>query len=468
LWTASASERLAFLRREARTVNPQFEIFANGARPDAVDYVMNEGALVPELDWYRAQHRRDVTTYPGVVPGPDPVVVSNAFGYKYFHSTRQPDGFAYNIPYLQIPDGNHQNVDSALLNMAEAATFGGGAGCDAAYLDYFYWIYTPDQARELRATAKRFRAFVRAHARLYAGQVAAADVGIAFHDLPFWEGSYGRDEFLRITDLAKALAGRGVLWDVLTANRVEDGTLSRLRVLVVQDVARISIAEAEAVRRFLERGGLVLAAGIVADLDEWFRMRLPDPSLPWPPVGRPPRPVGFDARRDRPPPMDVAVGLGRLVYRPEPFDADTVITIAEAHLGRTIRLVEGVSAAALDRLRINAWFDPDRNDLAVHLLNYDVLLGIPNGGRVRTLENVRVRVPLPAGMLAPVVTLHTPEASEPCLSFAMPFTDAFATFTIPRLHIYSVAHIADVASAAVTALDGALGGHVCTLGDTTS
>ena len=106
---------------------------------------MSEGTLVPELDSYRKQKRKDVGVYPGVYKTLEEnilkeILSSNIFGYKYVHSLLRQDKFVCHMPFLWPPLKDYakpklktyyNNPDSALLNLAEAASFGGGVGCDA-------------------------------------------------------------------------------------------------------------------------------------------------------------------------------------------------------------------------------------------------------------------------------------------------------------------------------------------------
>src|SRR5262249_3081200 len=178
-------------------------------------------------------------------------------------------------------------------------------------------------------------------------------------------------------------ASRGVLWDVLTENRCDKKTFSRLRVVIYQDVFRISEAEAEAITEFIGQGGLVIGGGIVGDVDEWFRMRLPDTAQAWPPTGLPPT---SSLTRPRPAAFQQQGGAGKLIYEPDPLTADQVIAEVETHLGRTVQMVANVPAEALARLRLNAWVrEEGGGTITLHILNYNVPLGKDNADQVQSL-----------------------------------------------------------------------------------
>lgn len=460
-WFWVADEKLGYLREQARQVNPQFELFANGFHTRNVDYFMIE-RLAIDLNHYRL----NVGFYPGLYlpydppvkfgvgtkhdsltkdPLTTPLLVTNIFDYKYIHAKRVPDSFGYTMPQWIHPAEAgfyDHNADTTLLGLAEAAAFGGGAGCDPAGLRYNFFRYGPDASASLLfagavpilETEKKFWKFIDAHKHRYSGYYTHADVGIVYHNIPEKTSS---EEFNALMDLAGGLAGRGVLWDVLTENRCNEKSFSRLRALIYQDVTRISEAEAQAVLEFIEQGGLVIAAGVVGDIDEWFRMRLPARGKVWPPVGRPPDPL---LNRAHPAEFQKQIGKGTLIYHPLPPTADDVIIVMEAHLGRTVRMVGNVPSEVMERLRLNAWVRQEGGGtITFHVVNYDVHFGKDQGGQVQLLNDVQVSVPLPPKMQVQSVSLHSPEGSSVSAPFNI--SNGLVTFTIPGLRIYTMAVI---------------------------
>lgn len=436
-WSSAADDALAYLLGEAKAINPVFEFFSNGFHAKTVTYSMTERAFVPDRNAHRLEQRGDVGYYPGTYTSTGlldttQVVVSNAFCYKYIHSLRRSDHFVYHMPWWDAPLGQLHNPDSVLLQLGECAAFGGGAGNDPG-LRYNYFNYNETQTAAIRAVERRFWRFVHDHEALYAGYRTYADVGIVFHDPPVVQSpTYGIDEFIQLTDLAKELGGRGVLWDVLTENRCDLSTFTRCAALIYQDVTRISETEIGAVQQYLEAGGLVIAAKIVGDEDQWFRMRLPDSSQAWPPVGLPPMLPGG---RPRPAALEQQVGTGTLIYEPGPLSAKTVVDALLANLGRTIELVTPL-------LRINGWIrNAPASRIVLHLLNYAVPLGIENGGKVQPLSDVDVSCPLPGSMNVTSVRIYSPEVDGAPEPVSFEATDGIVTFTIPTIRVYSLAVI---------------------------
>jgi hypothetical protein len=472
-WAWVADEKLGYLRQQARQVNPKFELFANSFHARNVDYFMIENLAI-DLNHYRL----DVGFYPGLYDKCDPPVkfgvgqkadaitepllqpllVTNIFDLKYIHAQRAPRSFAYTMPHWKHPAGAEaacydHNADTVLLGLAEAAAFGGGAGCDPADLRYNFFRYGPDVSASLlfegalaiRETEKVFWKFIDAHQHHYSGYLTHADVGIVYHHIPNKPTQYPDDpskpskylEFDALIDLAKGLASRGVLWDVLTENRCNSRNFSRLRVLIYQDVTKISAAEAQAVLKFIKQGGLVIAAGIVGDDDEWFRMRLPVRGSVWPPVGLPP-----DSTRNRAHPTDFQqqLGKGTLIYHALPLTADEVIAAMETHLGRTAQMVGNVATEGVERLRLNAWIRPQgKETITLHAVNYNVPFGEGQDGQVQPHNNIQLSVPLPPKMQVQSVSLHSPEGNS--LSTPFSVANGLVTFTIPSLRIYTVAVI---------------------------
>lgn len=336
--------------------------------------------------------------------------------------------------------------------MAEAASFGGGAGCDAANLRLYYYIYKDhlQVEQKILELEKKFWQFINDHKHLYEEFRTYADVGIVFHDLPLKAPNYSRDEFVDLTDLAKSLVSRGLIWDVLTENRCENTTFSQLHVLIYQDVSRISNKEAEMVQSYLEHGGLVISSATVGDVDEFFRMRLPNASRPWPPVGLPPQPTmpgGFDIdNRKCPSSFEANVGTGKLIYKHKPLTTDEVITAIENHLGRTVQLITGgVSSEDLARLRLNAWIkkEGDNSQIVLHIVNYNVPIGLEISDRVKFLDNIEVAVPIPSDMKVHLVYIFSPESPttyEGSVQFSLD-ANGLLRFRIPRMRIYSIAVI---------------------------
>jgi hypothetical protein len=138
---------------------------------------------------------------------------------------------------------------------------------------------------------------------------------------------------------------------------------------------------------------------------------------------------------------------GPLVYFSEPLNAQQVVKLVSKHLSHPAGILTHVSAEAMSRLRINAWFNAENKTMTVHF-NYNVPLGAENGGQVALLPNVKVSVTLPKLMTdVNSVQLYSPESNSyvPSVPVSSGLTfqlvNGLVEFEIPSLRIYTLAVI---------------------------
>lgn len=465
-WDSVVDEKLVYLREMAREIAPDFQLFTNSYRQrQAADYFLVEGQC---FDFERS--RQDAGHTPGVyrparageqtkkLRERDVVVEilnTNIFDYKYTYSKRRTDSFAYHVhnfvnttatdektqnPFIQYP----HNLASAMLVHAEAAAFGAGAGVDMQ-LRLPVDPYTADERTNLRNLSRQFFQFVGEHRDAFEGLRSYGEVGIVYHGIRF-----GIDYHNQIFDLALGLAGRGVLWDLLTEERCTAANFARYKVLICHDVEQMSETVAQALLDFMQRGGLVIASGnevgsldsqrrfnrfYVGMLDELFRMRAANPNTVWPPAH-----LGGDTTETH------EIGQGRLISMPVGAPAvEQLIQLIEdffADKGRPRRLgvFAKLSPTELERMRVAAWTNPDR--LALHLVNYNVPLGKENGDQVARLRNVEVKMVLPQNLTPSSVRLLKPEeAAAAPLEVESDVSKGVLSFVVPSLHVYEIAMI---------------------------
>jgi hypothetical protein len=85
--------------------------------------------------------------------------------------------------------------------------------------------------------------------------------------------------------------------------------------------------------------------------------------------------------------------------------------------------------------------------VTLHVLNYNVPLGVDNGGQIQSLPNVQISMLVPVQMKVNVVRLYSPEMNSPLP--VIPFPEVpqlekqsrLVTFEIPNLNIYTMAVI---------------------------
>ena len=342
--------RLADLQRHARSINPDFEICANTyrQRPGCRYYLVEGQALDFEAS------RLDTGAAPGLYQAATPsepvrhlrkrdvvddVVCTNVFDYKWANARRLPAPVACHLQtHVAVDDYYLHNADSALLCHAEATAFGAAAGVN---LNLAQGHYTPDERHALRSQAATFFRFVDKHPDLFTGLTSHADVGLAYHDLRHDAGPAADHQCF---ELARTFGERGVLWDLVTAERATAQEIGRFRAVVYHDVERISEREAAALVTFLHGGGVVLVSATttgqlypdgrfspfwIGIRDDHHRLRAANATSVWPPRPLDAAPTTIEHHE---------IGLGRLVVcPPDSNDPDTILEHLDIALDKTTR-----------------------------------------------------------------------------------------------------------------------------------
>lgn len=181
--------------------------------------------------------------------------------------------------------------------------------------------------------------------------------------------------------------------------------LGAYRVLVLAGCVALSDAEIGEIRRWVNAGGRVCVFGPLATHDEWMVPRA-KPAL-----------------EDLPPARTVRIAAGD-----DPLEAIRRVCGGELTLSVEPRpRREGTQAARADGLCAELTEQPGRR--MVHLVNYR-----PDG----PIEDVAVRLRLPAGRRAQSVVLASPEHER---DIPVPFRQeaGAVTFTVPKVNVYEIA-----------------------------
>jgi hypothetical protein len=284
------------------------------------------------------------------------------------------------MPAGKTPDLAH-NDDSALLALAEGATFGGGV---AAQVTGQYPFHSDEDLAAHRAR-KRFFAFIRAHRELYEALLPAGDIALLVS--PDGETA----ALMEAQQVHAALLWRGLLVDVLDADRQSPATLSKYKLLIAPGRPEL-------------HGG----AGLPPLLTS------PDPLRP-----EEVREAARGFRRGSDAPRLRQTKLGALAV-----ERAAELGALALPLGA---LVQG-----------NAWADERR--MVLHLLNFRVPIGLGNGGRSAGVGSLPVRLRLPAGRRARHVMLHSPDAAD---RRTLPFKQAgdAVEFQVPSPAVYAVCEV---------------------------
>jgi hypothetical protein len=424
-WDSAVDTKISYLRDMARQINPKFEIFTNSYRPRGkADYFMIE-AQAHEFE----ATRDDVGNSPGVYKAGEHVrsgaaasdiLSTNIFDFRYVHSKRAPDFFSY---AMHLPVGNiTHNLDSMLLHLAEVSAFGGGAGRDPG-IRQVYWTYTEEVRKPYYELNKKFFAFVDNNTDLFACLVPSAEVGIVFHDVAT------KSDQGEVLDLATALAGRGITYDILTEERISKKNFDRFKVLIYHDVGKISDNEASLLLDFMTQGGAVIAVGDIGKYDSLYHLRAFNSNSVWPPVK-------FGGAQV----VQQPVGSGKYIYVPAGSTNITDVTSwITDRLGRSPGMFPALSGDALARMRAAVWAGQKR--IVVHLVNYNVPLGLNNANQVTALENLEVKIKLPDNFRPSKINIYSPEATSTVAASFKENSDGTVSFTVPKMRIYSIAEI---------------------------
>ncbi len=297
------------------------------------------------------------------------------------------------------------NVNVGVLGLAEAAAFGGGGT---------YLMYRPTGHTWMAPVREEMNAFFARNADLYADHYPWGQVAIFAPALPTYFGDRTVEETARVS--LDVLSAHGLLVDLLTEGTISPEALARYQLVVVPRVRILSDAQMQALVGYTNAGGrLVIVGDDTATRDRLGRNR-PDEAraqlLQAAAVVLPGTLTALEA--------DGAIELPAPVRDQEAGDAGGAAG----------------GAAGGDLLRFAAYVDDwaRPRELTVHCVNYDVDIGTVND-RVGSHEDLRLRIPLPAGMRATAATLHAPGAEDVTLPISA--APGVAEVTLPRLDIYA-------------------------------
>lgn len=433
-WDSMVDERLQYLKNAVQSIpeGQGYKFITNSYFPRrAAEYFTREGQgleaeyLMQEVGYPPGRYDvGDGTSYLRGIPVTSPVLMTNVFDWKWDHSKRFADEFAYalHLP-VAYPTQYAHNADSVTLAHAEAAAFGGGAATEliVRYYESFFAPYLDPTLRgAIDDATVRFFDFVRGHKDLYSCLTSFAEIGVVLHDQP------DRARQISAIRLANAIAGSGLTFDVLPRERVTATNLRRFRMVVLSDVDRLGEAEAQLYLDFMNAGGLVVVSGASAAYDDLGRYRTANPHTIWPPVALGP---GIEQH---------PIGKGWLISAPAGASAADVSGWMAGHIRPDPGAFPGLDPEVSAKLRVAEWSGYAR--LVAHFVNFDVPHGASRGGEVTPLTDLVVKLPLPPGLPVPSsVTLHSPEGDSEGVKFTV--AGGTVSFVIPSLHIYTIASI---------------------------
>ncbi len=273
------------------------------------------------------------------------------------------------------------NEDSAVLALAEAATFGGGA---AVQVTGQYPLHS-DTDLPAHKGRERFFSFVRGHRELYENLLPAGNIAIVV--FPDQEVA----NLVEAQQVQEALLWKGLLVDVLDGDKQSAATLGRYSLVIVPGRP---------------------------NLPPWMKnlslLESPDPLTP-----QEVRELKKSFQRDRDAPLIRRTKLSELA-------------LAKADALRTLTLPAGSLVQAC------AWASEQR--MIVHLLNFHVPIGVANADKVETVANVSASIKVPRGKtVREVKTLSIDGQDAKSLTFTQ--RGEQLTFTVPSVRVYRVVAI---------------------------
>lgn len=291
--------------------------------------------------------------------------------------------------------GPNRNVGS--LGIAEASAFGGG-GC--------YLHRGPGAHPWLIEVRNTWNAFFDRCADDLTGKYPWGQVAIFAPVAPAYFND--RTTYSGVDHVLHVLAKHKILADLVTENTFNADWLARYRAVVVPFVPFMSDAQINTLIDYARSGGtLVLIGENVAARDHLGRERSPAA-----------RQVLLDAAAWHDP---------------------TSIHSALAEGGPLAEMpLAAVDEGPLVRLAAYTDDPAEPTELLVHLVNYDVRLGLDYDD-VGTVEALSLRVPLPTGTRATSATLRAPGAED--IELEVTTRDGVALVTVPRLEIYALLRI---------------------------
>ena len=285
------------------------------------------------------------------------------------------------------------NEPAAELGIAEAAAFSGG-GC--------FLHDSPKSYPDLAPARAKYNAFFATHRSWYEGYWPGGSVGVLTMLSQTLTGD--RRHLAAAQSLLETLLAGQVPADPVV-EREHNTDLSRYPVLLVPPVTNLPDVWVQKLVAYAQAGGklLVSQAETTAALDH---------------LGRPRDPA--------------AAAAFRRLGAPLPDDPSDLLGPQGALAGYA--LTDPTKAEALRAaVYVDSPTQPRR--LVLHLVNYDVMLGV-NGGQVGALDNVPLRLRLPGKQRVRQVTLAVPGGADRLLAFKQ--AASHATFTVPRLDLYAV------------------------------
>ena len=405
-WTETIRGQMAALRQAgSKELGRDFLIFPNGGRPGYIQAALRDTDFV----MFEKSHG-DFGTHPGMAISPVFEGVSlntyndNIYEYKVVQGLRERvrtailsrPGYPSRLSWAML------NRECARLGLAECAAFSGGG----AFLFRPRFDVYGDALNE-------YRRFFETHTVLYAGLLPHAPTALLAGLEETWYGNSRHKEHLRTA--TRAFSDDHILFEIVAERRLKTEQLEDYENLVSCGLRTLSDAQLSAILRRVSAGATLLVCDDFATRDDMLRER-----------------TGGLAKRI------AALSVGGAI---------------EHGKGRILRLADGkeiaqrlpaIRVSCTDKtlaaqLRVNAFRTPATDRVVLHIVNYNVPLGV-KPPPAPAIGAVDVSMPLPSGFQPTSATLHAPDRAKP-ESIPLVCADGRAAFRLPEQRIYSIVEL---------------------------
>ena len=423
-WCDSLAEHLKAIAEAGRRVTGKpFVVFPNGGerRPENILHIYPDTDLI--------MFERSVGpngTHPGMVLRPvvEEIRVKkyndNVFEYKFVQCLRRNvRPILLTRPGYQVPRAERllleMNADSAALGNAEAAAFGGGGG------------FLQHADARLMQVQKQYRDFFEQNAALYEGLDSLADVAVAV--LPDLAWLDGNDQHQReVRKATQHLLDGHVLFDYLIADQLAYDNLTRYAAVVLPRVTHLAERQIQDLNRYVEHGGVVIGTGLALKFNDKGQ-----------PLASPPMVGVLDVSASSEERSIWRNGKGTVVSAANlPAEAEPLIEWLETAAGRKFSVLAGPATPAFSKVRVNVFRAPGAARSIVHLVNYNVPLGVEK--REPQVQGP-IEVTLRLGDIPSVPRVRSFDPQGPSADLSAEVKEGELRFTLPELRIYKAVEI---------------------------
>ena len=428
-WKRSLYEHQAAIKAAGKKVRGSFLILSNGGgrRPENVKLVF------PDTDYVMFElPTGDYGTNPGMAEVPIVEDIStrkyndNVFAHKYTQCLRQkvkPMVLTGPITRAGWPKKEawlDMNPAVAELGMAECGAFSGGGG-----------FLIRERHWGLSAQAlNTYREFFETHSQLYQGMDSWAQVGVAmFAEQNF----YRKDSSLAsVKRLTQELLAEHILFDYITEEAFTPTRLERYEAVILPQTKFMSKEQVETFLKFVSGGnvGIIIgdAASATKNMEPYEAAEIS-------------RVKSSKINKE----IEAAVqkqGSGHLIYAWRlPVEGKVKTWLAAA--GKDLSIITKPAQGPIKAVKINAFISPYEPRILLHMLNYNVPLGVEAKG-VQAVRDISFKIPLPQGWIVKTVKVYGPHqknSEELRFETALTNQEVFLKFALGELKIYRVIEI---------------------------